>query len=628
MKPIMFNNKKIDASLFLQMENLMYALLKRDGAALEYAFQAYYDERQNKVANSHFWDDRSQEDKVLGLKSEIYLKALGNGHFSDMKVYREYTKELLLESPLQRLLTQVFVLIEDLRLEEIIKKKRPGTLSIFARRREVYRNHFRGQYETNRIRHFEADMLFSLIYIMLTNDKYESFDNEYMDIIEPILFDVFEARSTEDVMYIVEKIRYRLESELKGDMINHYFGIAPLVNENEKVSCPSPVHELDNDDKQDVDEEKKNAEDETFSTWHRENENNDEENFLQFELEHGTKTSLDVQTAREEENGDQAMGMVYGNSRKSKQNNFDNNDEKDRRASQAAAGPGEKYGKYNIGAEITYKAARTSTPSEKATYSTIKSFVHKEVKELQKVIEKTMENKKNAKTDKYYGRLRKKWLRVFTEKQPRMFYKKGQESKELDVAFHLLVDCSGSMFNKMDETKKSVVLFHEALKSLGIPHAINGFWEDASSAKEEYKPNVLHEVITYETSLNHHAGAEIMQLTEEEDNRDGFIIRLASEALAKRPEKHKFLLLFTDGEPSALDYQQDGILDTHEAVKYARKKGMEVIGIFIEEGEENEETYNLMKNIYDHHFLVAKDATDLRLKIKPLLKKLLLKSIQ
>ena len=87
-------------------------------------------------------------------------------------------------------------------------------------------------------------------------------------------------------------------------------------------------------------------------------------------------------------------------------------------------------------------------------------------------------------------------------------------------------------------------------------------------------------------------GPEIMQLREEEDNRDGYIIRIVSEKLAKRPEKHKFLLVFTDGEPSALDYQQDGILDTHEAVKLARKSGMEVIGIFIEEGEAKKQLIN------------------------------------
>lgn len=39
-----FSDKKIDASLFLQMENLMYALLKEDDAYLEYGYKAYYDE--------------------------------------------------------------------------------------------------------------------------------------------------------------------------------------------------------------------------------------------------------------------------------------------------------------------------------------------------------------------------------------------------------------------------------------------------------------------------------------------------------------------------------------------------------------------------------------------------------
>ena len=88
------------------------------------------------------------------------------------------------------------------------------------------------------------------------------------------------------------------------------------------------------------------------------------------------------------------------------------------------------------------------------------------------------------------------------------------------------------MYNKMEETKKSVVLFHEALKSLKIPHAISGFWEDASSAKPEDKPNVIHEVVNYKTQ-RYQTLVEIMQLREEEDNRDGYIIRIVSEKLAK-----------------------------------------------------------------------------------------------
>ncbi len=48
---------------------------------------------------------------------------------------------------------------------------------------------------------------------------------------------------------------------------------------------------------------------ESFSTWHRENKNNENENFLRFELESGTKTNMMGDTARESEDGDQALGL-------------------------------------------------------------------------------------------------------------------------------------------------------------------------------------------------------------------------------------------------------------------------------------------------------------------------------
>ncbi|MDQ7862259.1 hypothetical protein RCO48_18365 [Peribacillus frigoritolerans] len=40
------------------------------------------------------------------------------------------------------------------------------------------------------------------------------------------------------------------------------------------------------------------------------------------------------------------------------------------------------------------------------------------------------------------------------------------------------------------------------------------------------------------------------------------------------------MLVFSDGEPAASDYDQNGIVDTHLAVSEARKKGIEVIGLF------------------------------------------------
>src|SRR5699024_8690190 len=115
---------------------------------------------------------------------------------------------------------------------------------------------------------------------------------------------------------------------------------------------------------------------------------------------------------------------------------------------------------------------------------------------------------------------------------------------------------------------------------------------------ETHHPNYFHEVHRFQDNPHSNTGATIMQVEAEEDNRDGFSIRLAAEKLLKRPEKHKFLLAFSDGEPAAMNYNQNGIVDTSVAVAEARKKGLEVVGMFLADGEIGEQDEALMQNIY------------------------------
>lgn len=70
-----------------------------------------------------------------------------------------------------------------------------------------------------------------------------------------------------------------------------------------------------------------------------------------------------------------------------------------------------------------------------------------------------------------------------------------------------------------------------------------------------------------------------MSLHPQDDNRDGVAIRIASERLL-RSHNQRFLIVFSDGEPSAYNYAQDGILDTYEGVEMARKYGIEVFNVF------------------------------------------------
>ena len=59
------------------------------------------------------------------------------------------------------------------------------------------------------------------------------------------------------------------------------------------------------------------------------------------------------------------------------------------------------------------------------------------------------------------------------------YFIKQDLSKTFDATFTLLIDASASMFDKMEETIKGVVLFHETLKALNVKHEILAFNEDA-----------------------------------------------------------------------------------------------------------------------------------------------------
>lgn len=45
-----------------------------------------------------------------------------------------------------------------------------------------------------------------------------------------------------------------------------------------------------------------------------------------------------------------------------------------------------------------------------------------------------------------------------------------------------------------------------------------------------------------------------MTLEPQDDNRDGVAIRIASERLLQRSHQQRFLIIFSDGEPSAFNY--------------------------------------------------------------------------
>ncbi|KZR57976.1 vWA domain-containing protein [Pseudobacillus badius] len=633
---IQFNDETIDSFLFMQLTDLAKTLTKNPEVEVEYSPYSYVDKQANKLYVSHFWNHRPAADKWNGYKSDVFLRSLGSWPHTDESAIKGFVQEIQ-QSPVASFAKQVVVLAEDMRLEEICKQERPGTKKAFSARRRMYLQHFKAQLNANLVKSLFADALFNFHYMALNAESplqppaMSEPIHAAMPFIQKSLFAFYDARSTADVVKISRSLVEVLEEVLERDMLNQYFHL-PEMNSQEE-SAGDTYNDLRRKDplvNDDTLEEEQTGQEEVieeeFQTWHRETSDLGN-SFLQFDLEQGSKADLAGEGAREGEAGDQALAMVQGSARQTQRNDFsDLPADKEQKEAKSSGQP--IFGKENRFAVPVFKKAGAPDLEAVGKYKTQKASIASLQKKLKNMIEKTLEHKKiQPRSDLHRGRLNKKLLRFFTEEQPRLFYKKQEPSPEIDAVFTLLVDCSASMEDKMDQTKIGIVLFHEALKSVKVPHEVIGFWEDTNEASADRQPNYFHVVIDYASSLRPASGPEILQLTPEEDNRDGFAIRIAKERIIKRSEKQKFLLIFSDGEPAAYGYDRNGIIDTHEAVIEARKLGIEVINLFLADGEIAESEKETVQNIYGKYSIFVNDVNDLPQVIFPLLKKLLYKSV-
>jgi nitric oxide reductase activation protein len=634
-----FHDSKVDTDLFMQLQDLTTVLSGNPDLDFEHNYGSFIDLIDSKLTASRFWDKSKDNVKESGLKTDILLRAIGTLHYSSLPAMKAYL-ESMNETNIPKFSSQLVTLLEDLRLEEIVKKERPGTKKWFAVRRNYLKHYFENQLTAMITRGFQTDELFCLIYLLIQSDHPDpafprANENQLhqLEQLKPILYSVFEAKSTEDIIKNAQQIIFRVNEHYQ-DSINEYF-IFPISHmesytKNTLFDELTRTDELVNNDQEEIDEEKNEYFDETFSTWHRENKNEDrKQNFLQFELEQGTKTNMMGGGARETEDADQAMASIQGASGESKERDYSKMEALDKQEeSKQAQGNESALGEENRDAIKLIKETITPTREDAALYQEYVKAIETYQRKLANTIKKTIEHKKNTpRKDLLVGRLSKKLLPVVIDETPRVFYKKDQESKEFDAVFTLLIDCSASMASKMEETKRGIVLFHEVLKNLNIPHSIIGFWEDANEVRENYQPNYFHIIHSYTDSLYQNNGPKILQLEAEEDNRDGFSIRVITKAIEARREKNKFLLVFSDGQPAAANYDQNGIVDTHLAVSEARKKGIDVIGMFLADGEIGEQEDDIMRNIYGKERIMVPSVSELPDHFTPLLKKLLLKAI-
>ena len=151
-----------------------------------------------------------------------------------------------------------------------------------------------------------------------------------------------------------------------------------------------------------------------------------------------------------------------------------------------------------------------------------------------------------------------------------IFRKKGQD-KKFDGCAYILIDNSGSMGGlKRQEACKAAAVIEESFKGL-FPFKIVAF---------DYRSCVMHEVIkNWDEVLRKNCCWNFcLHGREGWSNEDGYDIQIAERELLARPESKKLLIVLSDGAPGDTAYCK-------KAIEHARKAGIQVNGIYFEEGD-------------------------------------------
>ncbi|WP_239749904.1 VWA domain-containing protein [Mammaliicoccus sp. H-M34] len=623
---ILFNDEQIDAQQIMMLTDLAKLLLEDPNVKVSFQKFQHYDPIQNTCNVSFTWLHRPEHVTRAGLKSDIMLDTIGFKHI-DPSIYKEVLDESFDH---MNFFKQLFMLIEEYRLSNIIMQKRPVTKNIFKHRLAVKVKQNNSQIHVYQTKTTYTDLLFLAIEHAILNENFinniaihENFDDALVQVFNR-LTQIFNLNTSEDSYDLAVSIMVLVDYLLKEDMLNQYYHIPERIYKSYEEEWS--LEDLSRQDAAQTDQsnEKEHDQDE-ITTEEAETKTADSkadsDSYLEMELHEGENSDVLSDNERE---GDASDDMTDMMEKKGKGSNDTIDDEEG-----GAQGLNNHYNLKGVNQNVSLSFNKPEiTPSDVVAYKEAVDSVQFEIKDLTSIIQKSMNHQySDLRENMTKGRLQKNLLNWFIDDQYKLFFKKDAFSRKLDATFTLLVDASASMHDKMEETKKGVVLFHETLKNLDIKHEILGFSEDAFDSDKQNQPNTIEELILYNESTLKQNDARIMTLEPQDDNRDGVALRVATQHLLQRSEAQKFLIVFSDGEPSAFDYAEDGIIDTHEAVIEADKQGIYVFNVFLNQDVIDESIKRTVHNIYGKQSLFVEGVENLPYQLAPLLKKLLLQSI-
>lgn len=574
---IKFNDELVDSKNMMELTDLARLLFENPNLTVNVRKHSYYNPKKHVMNFSMFWKHRTDITELDGFKHDIFT------HYTAMDTL-DYTEYDSLKNK-DTILQQLFLSIEYLRLRRNSIKKRPVIKKLLEPGDRVLKNNY-SQSTKNKVDEF----------LHLINLKILDFEHEIE--FNSSTFN-FSSNSTAESIELARYIYERLAE---------YFDLDEMTVSSLHDMSFSDIYEFNK-----TNEFRKDPE----SLSSDENGDNDED-----------KSAVDTKTS-----GAAKEATVLGevgdalNSQKSDRKEINMYDDE-------VSDFNEGFGK-NVGSnqfkDLTstnqHALIEVSQPKLKLSdyqkyrdlYNRYGQLTKKVIGDIQQLL-----NFKQSEVRKHQtsGKLMRNPVMPIVEDSHKLFIKEDSESADIDAVFTLIIDQSFSMEPHLEKTVSAVIVFNHILKSLNIKHRIISHHEDTFEVSPNNFPNKIYEHLTFEKS-EYYYPVSILGIESSGDNRDGFILKHEISLLEKHTETDKFIIMFSDGLPSAENYNQNGIVDTHEAVNIANRKNINVINVFISE-DSDEQTLDSIKDIYGNNTIIVENAEDIPDATANLLNKILL----
>lgn len=625
MKYFSFIEETSLSTMNTHFEDLARILCKNPDLHVERALLSYCDLENQTMTISSFWDTYLPADQSIGIKSDIYLRTLGNMAYTDWNAVQKF---ITVTWQFPKLAKNLFTLCEDIRLENIIKDERKGTEKAFRRRREILGSYCKVQMPSQVLRNAVSNAFLLFVMIdLLGLDTSVPLKTDYTLLRElaPIVNLVTTMRGQMLGLAQYKEIEQRLWELTRQDITIDLFTM--VMNANLHTRPDRSYDALTREKKianlEQNDDETAAAPSEKQETWHRETRHKSGAS-LQMKLEHGTHSRQHAHEARLTTETPNDVSVMHGQSNENKKDDDllrKTEDEKRLLIEETFVSHND-----NESAEIPCVVvhAPPSTKNDEETYLHWLRALSPVQKRFVRVIQRYIAFKQTESSSwRSIGRLGKSLTHLATEGEPRIFAKREEPSQKKDAAFHILVDCSGSMYDKLEKVKEVVTLCHETFAELSIPHAVSGFWEENMRGIHNKSTMYMLEAIPFQACFQPSIGLNITSLKPQLDNRDGYAIRYAANQLTRRNEQYKFLLMFSDGDPAADGYTSYGVSDTQRAVKWSMKRRIPVIHFFVSEGPISNNTMLLLNQMYGKNSILIDEPSSMVKRTEAVLRRLL-----